>query len=232
MFKKWGTDMSDVKTDDNGRKDTPSKTDIPVKTNNDVKTENIEKDPVKKVNEDVKSKPVEKKMISEDVNTILKGSKLTGDINVTCDLELSGDVEGNITSQQNSNIAIKGICKGNIETRGGNVDIDGELRSGNINAGSNVKILGTFNGGEVKAKGKIYVNGEFHGKLQGNEIEIGANAKGKGELFYKEYISISKGASIEVQINRIQEELKGANKSPEKKVVDIKAPVTELSEVK
>ncbi len=29
-------------------------------------------------------------------NTILKGSKLIGDISVTCDLELDGDVEGNI----------------------------------------------------------------------------------------------------------------------------------------
>jgi hypothetical protein len=43
---------------------------------------------------------------SSNVNKILKGSKLLGDINVTCDLELNGDVEGNITSKQNSNILI------------------------------------------------------------------------------------------------------------------------------
>ena len=95
---------------------------------------------------------------SKKINTILKGSKLTGDINVTCDLDLSGEVEGNINSEQNSNIAIKGICKGNIRTREGNVDIEGELLNGDITSGGDVKISGKFNGGTVKAKGKIYVN--------------------------------------------------------------------------
>ena len=142
------------------------------------------------------------------VNKILKGSKLTGDINVTCDLELSGEVEGNITSMQESNILIKGICKGNIETKEGSVDIEGELHGGNITAGKDVKISGKFNGGEVKAVGKIFIDGEFNGKLEGNDIEIGANSKGKGEIFYKEYISISKGAKVEVQISQIREALK------------------------
>jgi cytoskeletal protein CcmA (bactofilin family) len=86
---------------------------------------------------------------SSNVNKILKGSKLIGDINVTCDLELNGDVEGNITSKQNSNILIKGACKGNIETKEGSVEIEGELRGGNITAGKDVKISGKFKGGEV-----------------------------------------------------------------------------------
>ncbi len=228
MFKKWGTDMTNIKTDDNGGADHDVKTDNNVKN---VKTENYEKDLVKDISEDIRNKTIYKKMNNEKINTILKGSKLTGDINVTCNLELSGDVEGNITSQQNSNIAIKGTCKGDIETREGNVDIEGELQNGNITAG-NVNILGKFNGGEVKAKGKIYLNGEFHGKLEGNEIEVGSNAQGKGELLYKEYISISKGAKVEVQICRIQEELKVLKKSPEKKVLEMKPPINELSEVK
>ena len=172
----------------------------------------------KELQEDVvKNVPVRqsgKAITSSSVNKILKGSKLIGDINVTCDLELSGDVEGNITSMQNSNIQIKGVCNGNIETKEGSVDIEGELSGGNITAGKDVKISGKFNGGEVKAEGKIFVDGEFNGKLEGNDIEIGANASGKGEIFYKEYISISKGAQVEVQISQTREALKGVKTPP------------------
>jgi len=169
---------------------------------------------------------------STSVNKILKGSKLIGDINVTCDLELSGDVEGNITSMQKSNILIKGVCKGNIETKEGSVNIEGELRGGNITAGKDVKISGKFNGGEIKAAGKIYVDGEFNGKLEGNDIEIGANCNGKGEILYKEYISISRGAKVDVQISRTQEALKEVKTPPKTKVEDTKPVVKQSAEGK
>ena len=107
--------------------------------------------------EDVPVRPSATAVRSSSVNKILKGSKLVGDINITSDLELSGDVEGNITSMQDSNILIKGVCKGNIETKEGSVDIEGELRGGNITAGKDVKISGKFNGGEVKAGGKRFI---------------------------------------------------------------------------
>ena len=175
------------------------------------------------------SEPIPEKSIIPEKNTILKGSKLIGDINLTCDLELSGDIEGNITSEQNSNIVIKGICKGNISTREGNVTIDGELISGDIIAGNNVKILGSFNGGEVKAKNRIYIDGEFQGRLEANEIEIGPDASGNGELLYRESISIAKGANIEGQISRIQEELKLV-KSPELNIADTDPPENIISE--
>ena len=155
-----------------------------------------------------------------NVNKILKGSKLIGDINVTCDLELSGDVEGNIISKQKSNILIKGVCKGNIETTEGSDDIEGELRGGNITAGKDVKISGKFNGGEVKAVGKIFVDGEFNGKLEGNDIEIGPNSSGKGEIFYKEYISVSRGAKVDVQISQTKEALKEVRTPPKTKATD------------
>ncbi len=181
MFKNWTRSMDNVEADNN------------------VETDDYEKD----FAGDIGNKTTDEKNSDKGVNTIQRGSKLKGDINITCDLELSGDVEGNITSQGNSNIVIKGTCKGNIETREGNVKIEGEMQSGNITAGGNVTISGKFNGGEVKAKGKIYINGEFNGKLEGNEIEIGANARGKGELYYEEFISISKGAKVAGQINQI-----------------------------
>lgn len=136
------------------------------------------------------------------VNTILKGSRVIGDINVTCDLELSGDVEGNITSRDNANILIKGTCKGNID--GGNVHIQGELLGGNITAGNDVRISGKFKGGEVTAGGRIHLNGQFSGKLMGNEIEIGPDARGEGELLYRASISVAKGAMIEARISRAQ----------------------------
>ena len=168
---------------------------------------------------------------SSNVNKILKGSKLIGDINITCDLELSGDVEGNITSMQDSNILIKGVCKGNIDTKGGSVEIEGELNGGNITAGKDVKISGKFNGGEVKAMGKIFVNGEFNGRLEGNDIEIGANSCGNGEIFYKEYISISKGAKVDVQISQTKESLREIKTPPKTKAIDTR-PVKQIAEGK
>jgi cytoskeletal protein CcmA (bactofilin family) len=164
------------------------------------------------------------------VNTILKGSKLTGDINITCDLELSGDVKGNITSEKNSNIVIKGSCKGNIETREGNVSIEGEMKGGNITAGGNVKISGKFNGGVIKANGKIFLNGEFKGKSEGNEIEIGSEAQCSGELLYKEHISIERGAEVEGQISQVGKEIKETKKPSNSRVVNIKPPVKEMAD--
>jgi cytoskeletal protein CcmA (bactofilin family) len=203
MFSKWGISGENIKTEGNGKKE------------EDVKA---------KLTEATAAGSSDTKSSHANVNKILKGSKLSGDINVTCDLELSGDVEGNIRSAQDSNILIKGTCKGNIETAGGSVDIDGELKSGNITAGSNVSISGKFSGGEVKAKGKVYVNGEFDGKLEGNEIEIGPNATGKGELLYNEYISISKGAKVEVQISQVREGFKPVVNTPENKAADVSYP--------
>jgi cytoskeletal protein CcmA (bactofilin family) len=185
----------------------------------DIKVDNYEKDSVDDVSK-------------QKINTILKGSKLTGDINISYDLELSGEVEGNISSEQNSNIVIQGVCKGNIRTREGNVTIEGELINGDIIAGGDVKITGKFNGGMVKVKGKIYVNGEFKGKLEGNEIEIGPDARGKGEVFYNEYISVSRGAKVEVQISQTQEALKEIKKPADTKIVNIDRTSKEMGGLK
>ncbi len=218
MFNKWGVDGSSLKTNGNGN------------GNGNGKREE----------QHVREEVIAPKLGKRAVNTILKGSKLTGDINVTCDLELSGEVEGNIKATEDSNIVIKGTCSGNIETKG-SVEIDGELKSGNISAGNDVKISGKFNGGEVKAKGRIYINGVFNGKLEGSEVEIGSKAQGTGEITYKEYISISKGAKVEIQISRVQKESKqegpkAAKNSVEKpvekkegKVVEIKPSSNEMA---
>ncbi len=198
----------------------------------DVNNDSFKKDPPKEIIEHTGNMNTDEYTNERKVNDILKGSKVTGDISVSCDLVLSGDVKGNITALEDSNIVIKGSCKGNIETRRGDVDIRGELKSGNITTEGNVSISGKFTGGGVKAGGKIYVNSEFTGRLEGNEIEIGAHAHIRGELFYKEFINISSGAKVEVQLCRIEKERKGENKTPEKKVLDMKPPVKELSGVK
>jgi len=163
------------------------------------------------------------------LNAILRGSKLTGDINISYDLELSGEVEGNINSDKNSNIVIKGVCKGNIRTKEGNVDVEGALNSGDIISGGDVKITGKFEGGKVEAKGKIYLNGEFNGMLEGNEIEVGPKAHGKGELVYKEFISIAKGAKVEAQVRQVQAEVKVAKKPADMRVVNLEQPAKEVS---
>ena len=205
MFNKWSSPEEKIKTTGSGNKEHEK---------NEL-TEGVPKD--------VPVRPSGTAVRSPSVNKILKGSKLTGDINVSCDLEVSGDVDGNITSMQNSNILIKGVCKGNIETKEGSVDIEGELRGGNITAGKDVKISGKFNGGEVKAGGKIFIDGEFNGKLEGNDIEIGANSSGKGEIFYKEYISISRGAKVDVQISQTKEAFKEIKTPPKTKAADTKS---------
>jgi cytoskeletal protein CcmA (bactofilin family) len=193
-----------------------------IKTSGNGNTEYEKNELSADVPKDVSMRPSGTAVRNPSVNKILKGSKLIGDINVTCDLELSGDVEGNITSMQESNILIKGICKGNIETKEGSVDIEGELSGGNISAGKDVKISGKFHGGEVKAVGKIFVDGEFNGKLEGNDIEIGPNSSGKGEIFYKEYISISRGAKVDVQIAQTREGLKEVKTPAKTKAADTK----------
>jgi len=164
---------------------------------------------------------------AQKLNTLLKGSRLTGDITVSCDMELSGEVEGNITCEQNANIVIKGVCRGGIRTEEGSATIEGELHDGDIIAGGDITVTGKFNGGRAISKGKVKINGEFSGRIEGKEIEIGPNAKGKGELCYREYISISKGAKIEAQINRIQEEVASKRKA-EMKVINMELPAKEV----
>ena len=217
MFKKWGSDEGVAVAEGNGDKT--------VKDDKNISVETQQKTGHKET--DIKSAALPVKR-----NKILKGSKVTGDISVTNDLELSGEVEGNIKALQNANIVLKGNCKGNIETKEGSVTIESVLEGGNIIAGKDVTISGKFNGGEVKAGGKIYVDGEFNGKLEANEIEIGFNAIGKGELYYKEFISIARGAKIEARISRMQSELKVVNDAPQKPSVDIKTDKNELKEAK
>jgi cytoskeletal protein CcmA (bactofilin family) len=214
MFKKWGSDSESAVINSNGDKT--------------VQTDNNAGVATKKGPENIA--PVIKPAAApKGTNMILKGSKLTGDINITSDLELSGDVEGNIRSLQDSNILLKGNCKGNIETKEGSVNIEGSLEGGNIVAGKEVRIMGKFRGGEIRAKNKIYIDGEFNGRLEANEIEIGSNASGKGELHYKDFISIAKGAKVNVQIGQLQPELKLVDKSQEKGTPE---PSTEKSELK
>ncbi|MDA8387506.1 MAG: polymer-forming cytoskeletal protein [Nitrospiraceae bacterium] len=137
------------------------------------------------------------------MNAIINGSKLTGNMIITRDLEITGDYEGDITSDENSNIFIKGTCKGNIRTKGGSVEIEGSMHGGDIIAGGHVKVTGKFHGGKIQATVKIHINGEFSGILESADIEVGASAQGKGELVYRESLSIEKGAKVEGRIIRL-----------------------------
>lgn len=141
------------------------------------------------------------------INAIHKGSKVSGNLVITQDLQITGDIEGNITGENNSSIFIKGACKGNIRT-GGSVEIEGTMSGGDIIAGGYVKVTGKFNGGKIQAKEKIHINGEFGGSLESNEVEVGASARGKGEIFYRETLCIEKGANVEGKIARMEAERK------------------------
>ncbi len=136
------------------------------------------------------------------INTMCKGTKITGNMVVNQDLQMNGDLEGNITAENNASIFINGTCKGNIDTKGGSVEIEGEMSGGNITAGGYVKVAGKFLGGKIQAKDKIYINGEFTGSLESNDVELGAAARGQGEIVYKETLSIQQGAKMEGNVTR------------------------------
>ncbi len=158
------------------------------------------------------------KTVEQGINEIFKGSKVTGNIVVSQDLQMNGDIEGNITAENNASIYIKGTCKGNIDARGGSVEIDGEMSGGNISAGGYVKVSGKFLGGKIQAKDKIHINGEFTGSLESNEIELGAAARGKGEIWYKEALCIQKGAKVEGKITRSEaDRMQGPERRPARK---------------
>jgi cytoskeletal protein CcmA (bactofilin family) len=142
------------------------------------------------------------KTAEQGINMICKGSKVVGNMVVSQDLQMNGDLEGNITAENNASIFIKGTYKGNIDAKGGSVEIDGEMSGGNINAGGYVKVTGKFLGGKIQAKDKIHINGEFTGSLESNEVELGADARGKGEVLYKEALYIQKGAKMEGKVTR------------------------------
>ena len=158
------------------------------------------------------------KTVEQGINTIFKGSKVTGNIVVSQDLQMNGDLEGNITAENNANIFIKGTCKGNIDAKGGSVEIEGEMSGGNISAGGYVKVTGKFLGGKIQAKDKIHINGEFTGSLESNEVELGAAARGKGEILYKETLCIQRGAQMEGKVTRVvAERIPGPERKPEPK---------------
>ena len=140
----------------------------------------------------------------QGINALCKGSKVTGNMVVSQDLHMNGDIEGNITAENNASIFIKGTCKGNIEAKGGSVEIEGEMSGGNISAGGYVKVAGKFLGGKIQAKDKIHINGEFSGSIESNEVELGAAARGKGEILYKEVLCIQKGAKMEGKVTRAE----------------------------
>jgi cytoskeletal protein CcmA (bactofilin family) len=138
----------------------------------------------------------------QGINTICKGSKVTGNMLISQDLQMNGDLEGDIKADNNASIFIHGTCKGNIDAKGGSVEIEGEMSGGNISAGGYVKVTGKFLGGKIQAKDKIHINGEFTGSLESNEVELGASARGKGEILYKETLCIQQGAKMEGNVTR------------------------------
>jgi cytoskeletal protein CcmA (bactofilin family) len=138
----------------------------------------------------------------QGINTMCKGTKIIGNMVINQDLQMNGDLEGNITAENNASIFIKGTCKGNIDAKGGSVEIEGEMSGGNISAGGYVNVTGKFLGGKIQAKDKIFVNGEFTGSLESNEVELGAAARGQGEILYKDTLSVQKGAKMEGKVTR------------------------------
>lgn len=138
-------------------------------------------------------------------NFLVQGSRLIGNVTVSSDLEISGEVQGNITAKESASICVKGTCKGSIETQQGDVILEGSLSEGNIKSGGDVTILGCFRGESVHAEGKASINGDFHGVLHAREVEIGPQAKIRGEIHYMDSFSVEKGAAIGCQLIHLNE---------------------------
>lgn len=164
-------------------------------------------------------------------NVILRGSRLVGDITVTQDIEISGNVEGNVVSDGKCDIIIRGVCRGNITSREGNVEVDGEMLGGDIRAGGSVRITGKFLGGRVEAGDRIFLNGEFSGTLLANDIELGAATRGQGELFFRDYITIQRGAHVDVRIHRAKEMGEAIGESQGKSAMDLEMSLHEKDDV-
>jgi len=126
----------------------------------------------------------EMRMEAQETNQLMEGSKVTGDLWVSSNLELGGEVTGNITSQAHSTILLRGIC-----------------REGDISAGGDIEITGVFEGGEITSQGRCLINGECYGKVEAFEVELGSQAKVSGEIIYHSSIQISEGAQIEAKIS-------------------------------
>ncbi|UCE71867.1 MAG: hypothetical protein JSU99_00745 [Nitrospiraceae bacterium] len=60
-------------------------------------------------------------------------------------------------------------------------------------------------------------------------MEIGPDAKGTGEILYKEFISNARGARIDGQISQAQKELKLVKNTPEENKTESKPPVKEAA---
>jgi len=137
-------------------------------------------------------------------NFLVQGSRLIGNVTVSSDLEISGEVQGNITAKETASICLKGACKGSIETAGGDVVLEGDLTEGNIKAGRDVSITGSFKGSSVSAQGKAYIDGEFTGTLKAKDVEVGPHARIQGEIHYSGLFSVEKGAVIGCQLIRLE----------------------------
>lgn len=156
-------------------------------------------------------------------NFLVQGSRLIGNVTVSSDLEISGEVQGNITAKENASICVKGTCKGSIETQQGDVILEGDLSAGNIKSGGDVTILGCFRGETVHAAGKASINGEFSGVLYATDVEVGPQAKIRGEVHYVESFSVEKGAAIGCQLIHLNENEKEEEKDQEVEPVFEKA---------
>jgi len=121
-------------------------------------------------------------------------------------------------------IGIQGTCNGSVQTKKGNIIVAGQLHNGNIISGGSVTVTGSFKGGEIKAKDKIYIDGSFEGKLESNEIEVGPQTEGKGEIIYGEFISIARGAKIEAKVIHGKKRIDSEKRSSNGKIVAMPPP--------
>jgi cytoskeletal protein CcmA (bactofilin family) len=100
---------------------------------------------------------------------ITEGSKIKGDMELTCNLYVDGEFEGTINSQKNVNIGKNGHIKGDIKAQ--RLVIQGYIE-GSVNAYRvEIKSTGKMNGSVESAELVIEAKGIFEGNSTIKKVE-------------------------------------------------------------
>ncbi len=144
---------------------------------------------------------VEKEVEEEKVTIIGKGTVIQGDLKIKGDLEMYGEVIGNIDCE--AHVSLSGVVRGNILCQSAN--FDGGIVTGNIQTTDKV-----FFGEKTEVFGEVKANiAEVLGKIKGDcQVTSDLLVKGSGAVIgdiNAGNIMIEKGAVIQGNIKIIKD---------------------------
>ena len=82
------------------------------------------------------------------------------------------------------------------------------MSGGDIVAGGHVKVRESSTAARSRPASGSASTANSAARLESNDVEIGAAARGKGEIFYRETLCIQKGARVEGKVTSTEAERK------------------------